>query len=71
MGTRLDFFWGHLKLFVYETPVSTVEDLTVQIVVASADIASIPDLFERVRQPFVRWCRLCYDLSDRNFEQFL
>ncbi|GFW44634.1 hypothetical protein TNCV_4481791 [Trichonephila clavipes] len=34
------FFWGHLKSLVYETPVSTVEDLTARNVVTSANIAS-------------------------------
>ncbi|GFU48996.1 uncharacterized protein TNCV_2332901 [Trichonephila clavipes] len=48
------FFWGHLKALVYETLVAIVEDLTTRIVVTSADIASTPDLFERIRQYFVR-----------------
>ncbi|GFW66502.1 hypothetical protein TNCV_3310211 [Trichonephila clavipes] len=30
-----DFFWGHLKSLVYETPVATVEDITVRIFIAS------------------------------------
>ncbi|GFU39757.1 hypothetical protein TNCV_1949531 [Trichonephila clavipes] len=41
------FFWGHFKLVVYETPVATVEDLTTQAIVGSADIASTLDLLER------------------------
>ncbi|GFU53254.1 hypothetical protein TNCV_2952931 [Trichonephila clavipes] len=45
--------------------VAPVENLTAQIVVASADIASTPDLYKRVRQPFIRWYRLCYDLLGR------
>lgn len=65
------FFWGHLKSLVYQTPVDTLEDLTARIVVASADIASTPGMFERVRQSFVRRCRLCNDLRGRTFEQFL
>ncbi|GFV01120.1 hypothetical protein TNCV_1010411 [Trichonephila clavipes] len=40
------FFWYHLKLPVYETPVATVENLTAWIVVSSTDIANTPDLFE-------------------------
>ncbi|GFW05613.1 uncharacterized protein TNCV_4003151 [Trichonephila clavipes] len=52
---RLDFyFWGHLKSFVYETPVTTGENHSSRIVVASVDITSTPDLFERVRQSFIR-----------------
>ncbi|GFV78462.1 hypothetical protein TNCV_3477771 [Trichonephila clavipes] len=40
--------------FVYETPVTTEEDLTAQIAVASAVIASTPTFFEHVLQSFVR-----------------
>ncbi|GFU40549.1 hypothetical protein TNCV_3229521 [Trichonephila clavipes] len=66
----LDFlFWNHLKSLVYETPVATVEDFTYRIVVASADMGSTLDLFERVQQSFVR--RLCHELHCRNFKQFL
>ncbi|GFV70196.1 uncharacterized protein TNCV_2553401 [Trichonephila clavipes] len=56
------FFWNHLKSFVYGTLVATVKDLSVQIIVASADTANIPDFFERIRQLFIRQCRLCYHL---------
>ncbi|GFV81622.1 uncharacterized protein TNCV_1702791 [Trichonephila clavipes] len=38
------FFWSHLKLFVCEMSVATVEDLPPRIVVASADIASTSGL---------------------------
>ncbi|GFX93657.1 hypothetical protein TNCV_1588341 [Trichonephila clavipes] len=44
----LDFFWIRLKQLVFDTSVSTVENLAAQIVVAAADITSIPDLFEGV-----------------------
>ncbi|GBL85097.1 hypothetical protein AVEN_221321-1 [Araneus ventricosus] len=36
------FPWGHLKLLFYATPVDTPEDLIAWIVVAAADIKSIP-----------------------------
>ncbi|GFY13098.1 uncharacterized protein TNCV_666601 [Trichonephila clavipes] len=57
----LDFFWILLKSFVYETLVATVDYLTSRILVASADIASTPDLFDCIRQSFVLRCWLCYD----------
>ncbi|GFX62059.1 hypothetical protein TNCV_2227851 [Trichonephila clavipes] len=44
---------GHLKPLVYETPIVTVVDLSVRIVVSSADISSTLNLFERIRQSFV------------------
>ncbi|GFX07936.1 uncharacterized protein TNCV_4162051 [Trichonephila clavipes] len=62
----LDFFWRHLKLLVYETRRAAVKDPTELIIVAST-----LDFFERLRHSFVRWCRLCYDLSGRNYEQLL
>ncbi|GFV01463.1 hypothetical protein TNCV_2960571 [Trichonephila clavipes] len=47
-------------------PVASVENLMTQIVTASVDINSTPDLFVRVNR-----CRFCYDLPSHNFEQFL
>ncbi|GFX10205.1 hypothetical protein TNCV_1866031 [Trichonephila clavipes] len=41
------------------------------IVVALADIVSTPDLFERVRQFFVRLCRLCMVLAFATSKKFL
>ncbi|GFY24270.1 uncharacterized protein TNCV_1013191 [Trichonephila clavipes] len=67
----LEFFWGHLKSVVYEALVAVVEDLTVQIYEALADIDITRNLFESDRQSFLRRCRLCYNLHSRNFEQFL
>ncbi|GFX60796.1 hypothetical protein TNCV_4977721 [Trichonephila clavipes] len=57
-----------LSSSVYEMPVATVEVHRVWVVVASAEITNTPDLFEWVRQTFVNWDRLCYDLRGRNFE---
>ncbi|GFW50561.1 uncharacterized protein TNCV_2888641 [Trichonephila clavipes] len=55
----MDFsFWSHLKLLVYERSRWPQR----RIHVASADVASTPDLFEHVRQYFFRCCRLCYNL---------
>ncbi|GFX58919.1 hypothetical protein TNCV_806231 [Trichonephila clavipes] len=53
--------------FVYEMPEAKVEDLMARIFFTSADIPSILDLFERIRQSVARWCRLCYDLCGHNF----
>ncbi|GFX10711.1 hypothetical protein TNCV_147531 [Trichonephila clavipes] len=59
-----DFFMGLPEMLLYETPVVILDDLTARIVVPSTDIASTPDLFERVQRP----CRLCYDLRGLNLE---
>ncbi|GFW88698.1 hypothetical protein TNCV_2833591 [Trichonephila clavipes] len=58
---------NHLKLFVYEIIMATVEDLTARIVIALADVISTSDLVERIRQSFVHRCWLGYDLRDCNF----
>ncbi|GFW15457.1 hypothetical protein TNCV_4655971 [Trichonephila clavipes] len=60
----LEFFWGYLKSLLYERPVTRVENIMVQIIVTSVDIASTPDLSECVRRS-----GLCYHLRGRNFEQ--
>ncbi|GBL77704.1 hypothetical protein AVEN_152923-1 [Araneus ventricosus] len=61
-----DFFiWGHFKSLVYATPVNTPEDLIARIIVAEADIKSIPGIFERVRESFIRRCKLCNDVSQQ------
>ncbi|GBO30895.1 hypothetical protein AVEN_259628-1 [Araneus ventricosus] len=44
----------HLELLVYVTPVDTPEDLIAWMVVAAADIKSMPGIFERVRESFLR-----------------
>ncbi|GFX33419.1 hypothetical protein TNCV_4122531 [Trichonephila clavipes] len=64
-------FWMPQKSFVFKTLIVSEENLVARIVIASADITSTPDLFERFLQSFVRWCRLCYGLHGLNFEQFL
>ncbi|GFU08108.1 hypothetical protein TNCV_1528301 [Trichonephila clavipes] len=47
------FFWTNPKLPVYETPVATVEDLKVWIVIASADITNTLNWFETILHPSV------------------
>lgn len=63
--------WDHLKLFIYQTPVDTLEDLTAWIVITSADIANILGMFEWIWQSSVHLYWLCNDLHSCNFEQFL
>ncbi|GFY13000.1 uncharacterized protein TNCV_665661 [Trichonephila clavipes] len=64
------FFSNHLKSFVYETPVITMEDLIARIIDASTVLSSTPDLFEWDRQSVCR-CRLYYDLCGCDLKQFL
>ncbi|GBO01650.1 hypothetical protein AVEN_273261-1 [Araneus ventricosus] len=67
-----DFFlWGHLKSLVYATPVDSPEVLIARIVVAAADIKSMPGISERVRESFLPRYRLCSDASGRHSQQLL
>ncbi|GBM75291.1 hypothetical protein AVEN_45325-1 [Araneus ventricosus] len=68
---RVTFLWGHLKLLVYATLVDTPEDLIGRIVVAAANIKSIPGIFERVLELFLRRRKLCNDVISRHFQQLL
>ncbi|GFU91097.1 hypothetical protein TNCV_4924281 [Trichonephila clavipes] len=66
------FFWNQLKSPVYEKPAATVEGFPTWVVVVSVYIASTPDLFESMLQPFVFRCRLCsITNAGRNFKPFL
>ncbi|GFY32295.1 hypothetical protein TNCV_3558031 [Trichonephila clavipes] len=62
------FFWGYLKLLVYET---LVVDRSSRFLVTSADIARTSDLLEHFLHCFVLWWQLCYELRNRNFDQSL
>ncbi|GFW92216.1 uncharacterized protein TNCV_3541021 [Trichonephila clavipes] len=57
------FFWGHMKSIVFETSVTTVEDITAKIVVTSADTS-----LEVIQLFFHRRGRFCCDLRSRNFD---
>lgn len=52
------FFWGYLKMFVYQTSVDLFEDLTPRIAVASVDITSTQDVFGCVLQSLLLIRRL-------------
>lgn len=44
----LDFFWGHMKTLVHETPVNFLEERFVRFVVATDKIDATPEVYERV-----------------------
>lgn len=68
----IDFFlWGFLKGLVYETPVTSDEDLVARVVEAAARVRDRPGLFERVRQSMIRRCEACIVADGRNFEHLL
>ncbi|GFV82175.1 uncharacterized protein TNCV_2790731 [Trichonephila clavipes] len=68
----LDFFlWGHMRNFVYASPVDFDKALVARIAVVTGDIREMPDVFANVRQSLCRWCEACTFAGGRSFEQFL
>jgi hypothetical protein len=60
-----DFFlWGHLKQIVYETPVNTVEELTVRVNIAAESIRRNSDMLARRAQA-------CIDNGGRHFKHLI
>ncbi|GFU43255.1 uncharacterized protein TNCV_1567041 [Trichonephila clavipes] len=56
------FFWEDIKSLMCEG--SAVEDLTVWIIVASANIANTPESFDRVQQSFGVSCSMTYVVAN-------
>ncbi|GFW39035.1 uncharacterized protein TNCV_1830271 [Trichonephila clavipes] len=53
----LDFFlWGHMKSFVYASPVDSEEALDARIAVVASEIRDMPGLFANVRHFLRRRC---------------
>ncbi|GBM40710.1 hypothetical protein AVEN_159677-1 [Araneus ventricosus] len=70
--SSLDFFlWGHLKSFIYESPIESDEDLVARISVAASAIREMSGVFEKVRHSLRRRCNTCITAGGRSFEQFL
>lgn len=70
--TSLDFFlWGHLKNLVYETPVTSQEELVARIVAAAGKIQDDTDMLNRVTQSLARRYMACIAVGGRSFEQLL
>ncbi|PSN39869.1 hypothetical protein C0J52_25137, partial [Blattella germanica] len=44
------FFWGEMKLLLYETPIETSEEMVTCVVAAAAVIRETPGCFERMKQ---------------------
>lgn len=68
----IDFFlWGHIKNVVYATEVQTVDDLWQRIQAACTDLRQNPNVFERVRNSFLRRAEVCIQVHGGHFEQLL
>ncbi|KAH0812983.1 hypothetical protein GEV33_009808 [Tenebrio molitor] len=64
-----DFFlWGHLKQIVYETPVNTVEELTVRVNNAAESIRRNSDMLVRTQASMARRAQACIDNAKGYFQ---
>jgi hypothetical protein len=67
-----DFFlWGHLKQIVYETPVNTVEELTVRVNNAAESIRRNSDMLVRTQASMARRAQAYIDNGGRHFEHLI
>ncbi|GFV69220.1 hypothetical protein TNCV_3861441 [Trichonephila clavipes] len=72
----MDFFWGHMKSFVYETPFPSVEDVITRISVADGKIHGILGIFQNNEDiPFLKILNRCekppaHALVTNNFGEF-
>jgi len=68
--TPLDFFlWGHIKEYVYQTPVNDREELHMRIMEAFATVT--PEMIRNAGRSLIRRARLCIQLGGGHFEHML
>ncbi|KAJ4439310.1 hypothetical protein ANN_07432 [Periplaneta americana] len=68
----LDFYlWGHLKSFVYSSPVPDLESLRNRIVACSEDMRNTPGVWDRVRRSMRHRCEVCIQAGGGHFEHLL
>ena len=67
--TCLDYFiWGYIKSLVYETPVTSTEDLIGRIIDRFGKIRDFPQMLSRVRANMEKRCRACVEVDGGIFE---
>ncbi|GFW95232.1 uncharacterized protein TNCV_314351 [Trichonephila clavipes] len=65
------FFWGHIKSLVYESPVTSAEDLVARLSVAAGHVIGMPDVFSDLSRSMRRHCECCVTVGGRTFEHLL
>ncbi|GFS86893.1 uncharacterized protein TNCV_216121 [Trichonephila clavipes] len=65
------FFWGHIKSLVYESPVTSAEDLVAHLSVAAGHVIDMPDVFSDLSRSMRRRCECCVTVGGRSFEHLL
>lgn len=68
----MDFFlWGHMKTIVYEREVNNIDELRARITAAADSIRENQNVFERVRDNWIRRCRVCVEFGGQHIEHLL
>ena len=53
---------------MYETPITSVEDLIAQVVEAAARVCDMADFSELFHQSMIHYCEACVVADGKNFE---
>ena len=56
---------------MYESPVTSEEDLVARLSVAAGHVLDMPDVFSNVRRFMRRRCESCIAVGGRSFEHLL
>ncbi|GFV60961.1 uncharacterized protein TNCV_4716151 [Trichonephila clavipes] len=62
---------GHIKSLVYESPVTSAEDLVARLSVAAGHVIDMPDVFPDLSRSMRRRCECCVTVGGRTFEHLL
>ncbi|GFY25494.1 uncharacterized protein TNCV_2486141 [Trichonephila clavipes] len=62
---------GHIKSLVYESPVTSAEDLVARFSVAAGHVIDMPDVFSDLSRSMRRRCECCVTVGGRTFEHLL
>ncbi|KZC12728.1 hypothetical protein WN55_05355 [Dufourea novaeangliae] len=65
------FFWGHLKILVYSTPVNSLEELEQRIRFSVGIITNTMPKFRKIHTNLHRRVTLCTEENGGHFEQLL
>lgn len=67
----IDFVWGYFKEMVYQGENNTEQELLQKLEFAKLQIQNNRGAFRRLRANFIRRCRWCIMVRDRNFEHLV
>ena len=65
------YFWDHMKNLVYSTEIQNEDHLLQRIFNAANEIRNFPNIFQRIRENWVKRCHACIDNNGAHFEHLL